>query len=356
VDDLEVDGELAALVVENQDADAAAARLEGAGQTGPQVGLVNDLQVLLDIAGLSHGDNVAVLEVEDAVLLEDRAEHGLDDDAGGRVGDEGGLLVQLLGEEVDTKVAVLAGGTRGGDADDLARAALEDEEVAEADVVAGNGHRVGDVTLTARGAAGRSGSRGLLAVDVDVDVGLMTAVAGHLVGELVDALTEGVVVAVFVVVSHLRLLVGAAVAGGLNRVFLDSHFTVGGRARDRGVNGELVGVDGLGLVARLRGDGVYGGVVGRTETLAVFALSDVNGAGVGLGGVGVDVDVNVSVVILTDGGTSNRTLFGVDVGVLVVLGLETGTVVAFLVAGDADLFFVAVLLLAGGGTMSAWAE
>jgi hypothetical protein len=105
VDDLEVDGELAALVVENQDADAAAARLEGAGQTGPQVGLVNDLQVLLDIAGLSHGDNVAVLEVEDAVLLEDRAEHGLDDDAGGRVGDEGGLLVQLLGEEVDTKVA-----------------------------------------------------------------------------------------------------------------------------------------------------------------------------------------------------------------------------------------------------------
>lgn len=206
MDDLEVDGELAALVVENQDADAATARLEGVGQAGPEVGLVNDGQVLLNVTGLGHGNNVAVLEVKDTVLLEDRAEHGLDDDAGGRVGDERGLLVQLLGEEVDTEVAVLASGRGGGDADDLARAALEDQEVAKADVVAGDGHGVGHVTLTGgRGAAtGRARGRSLLAVDVDVDMSLVATGAGDLVRELVDTLAEGVVVTCDDTVSYGR--------------------------------------------------------------------------------------------------------------------------------------------------------
>jgi len=44
--------------------------------------------------------------------------------------------VQLLGEEVNTEVTVLASLRRGGDADDLARAALQDQEIANADVVA----------------------------------------------------------------------------------------------------------------------------------------------------------------------------------------------------------------------------
>jgi hypothetical protein len=38
---------------------------------------------------------------------------------------------------------VLASGRRGGDADDLARTALKDQEITEADVVAGNGDGVG---------------------------------------------------------------------------------------------------------------------------------------------------------------------------------------------------------------------
>jgi hypothetical protein len=66
----------------------------------------------------------AVLEIKDTVLLEDRAEHGLDNNAGSRVGDERRLLVELLGEEVDTEVAVLASRSRNRDLDDLARAAL----------------------------------------------------------------------------------------------------------------------------------------------------------------------------------------------------------------------------------------
>ena len=348
MDDLEVDGQLAALVVENQDADAATARLEGVGQARPEVGLVNDGQVLLDVTGLGHGNDVAVLEVEDAVLLEDRTEHGLDDDTGGRVGDEGGLLVQLLGEEVDTEVAVLASGIGGGDADDLARATLEDQEVAKADVVARNGHRVGDVALTGgRGAAtGRSRSGSLLTVDVDVDMGLIATGVGNLVSQLVDTLAEGVVVTVLVVVTHLGFLVGAAVAGRLNGLLGESHFTTGGRARDGSVNGELVGVGGLGLVARLRRDRVYGRLIGRTETLAVFTLSDVNGARVGLRGLGVDVDVDVSVVVL-GGRSSSRTVLCVNVGVLVVLGLETGTAVMFLFTSDSDLFFAVAVLLAG---------
>jgi hypothetical protein len=115
---------------------------------------------------------------------------------------------------------------------------------------------------------------------------------------------------VLVVVTHLGFLVGAAVAGRFNGLVRESHFTTGGRARDGSVNGELVGVGGLGLVLRLRGDGVYGRLVGRlvgrTETLAVFTLSDVNGAGVGLGGLRVNVDVNVSVVVL-GGRSSDRT-------------------------------------------------
>lgn len=49
------------------------------------------------------------------------------------------LLVKLLGEQVNTEVTVLAGLSRGGDTDDLARAVLEDHQVTNADVVARDG-------------------------------------------------------------------------------------------------------------------------------------------------------------------------------------------------------------------------
>ena len=143
MDDLHVDGHLTTVVRDDEDTDGAAARLESLLETVVEGALVDDGEVLLDIASLGHGDDGAILHVEDAVLLEDGAEHGLDDDAGGRVGDEAGLLMELLGEEVDTEVTVLAGGSGGGDADHLARAALKDEDVAEADVVAGDGDGLG---------------------------------------------------------------------------------------------------------------------------------------------------------------------------------------------------------------------
>lgn len=85
------------------------------------------------------------MEIENSVLLEDGAEHGLDDDRWAWVGDERGLFVQLLGEEVDTQVSVLTGGRRGGDSDDLTWATLEDQEITNTDVVAWDGDGVGSV-------------------------------------------------------------------------------------------------------------------------------------------------------------------------------------------------------------------
>lgn len=197
MDDLHVDGELTAVVVEDKDANTATARVEGAGQAGIQVALLADGQVLLDVTGLGHGDDTAGLDVQDTVLLHDGTEHGLNDDAGGGVGDVGGLLVHLLGEDVDTEVTVLAGGGRGRDADDLAGAALEHQVVANVDVVARDGDGVGDVRGSglARGSTAGRATRDLN-VDVDVNVAaVMVDGVGKLVSQLVDALAEGVVVA-----------------------------------------------------------------------------------------------------------------------------------------------------------------
>jgi hypothetical protein len=52
--------------------------------------------------------------------------------------------VQLLGEEVNTEVTVLTSLSRGGDANDLARTALQDQQVADPDVVARDGDGVGN--------------------------------------------------------------------------------------------------------------------------------------------------------------------------------------------------------------------
>ena len=63
--------------------------------------------------------------------------------------DEAGLLIELLGEEIHTQVAVLAGLSRGRDANDLAWTTLQDHDIADADEVAGNGDSVLDATTAA---------------------------------------------------------------------------------------------------------------------------------------------------------------------------------------------------------------
>ena len=81
-------------------------------------------------------------KIKDTVLLEDRAQHGLDNYARAWVGDERRLFMQLLGEEVDTQVSVLAGGVGGGDFDDLARTALKDQKITDSNMVGRDGDGV----------------------------------------------------------------------------------------------------------------------------------------------------------------------------------------------------------------------
>jgi hypothetical protein len=286
VNNLHVDGELTAVVVDDKDADATTARGKGVAKAGVQVGLLSDGQGLLDVTGLGHGDDGAALDVEDTVLLEDGAEHGLDNDAGARVGHKGGLLVQLLGEDIDTQVAVLAGGGRGGDADHLARAALQHEVVANADVVARDRHSVGEVGL---GGVTRARARGAgttdIDIDIDVDVLVVVVRVNNLVSQLVQAVAEGVVVAVLVVVTHLGLLFGARVTSG-RRLNGDVGVFLGNTLR------AVLGVLRLGSGSR----NVYVDLVGGTVTFAVFALGNVNGAGVRLVAVGVNLNVRLSVL------------------------------------------------------------
>ena len=51
--------------------------------------------------------------------------------------------MELLGEEINAEVAMLAGLSRGSDANDLTRPTLEDEQVTDADVMARNSDGIG---------------------------------------------------------------------------------------------------------------------------------------------------------------------------------------------------------------------
>lgn len=160
MNDLVVNSQLTAAIVDDEDTDASAAIGKGFVQSSPQSTLVNNGKTLLDITSLGHGNNAAVVTaVEDTVLLEHRAGHVLDDDRGSRVGNEARLLVELLAEEIDTQVAVLAGLSGRGDANDLAGTTLEDQDIADTDVMARNGDGVWH-----RAAAGGLGS--IIHVDI----------------------------------------------------------------------------------------------------------------------------------------------------------------------------------------------
>ena len=112
--------------------------------------------------------------------------------------------MQLLGEQVDTQVSVLAGGGRGSDADDLARTALKHQEIAHADVVGWDGDGVGSE-------AGLSNSRGRgatrswfgmtisysnvnLLLHIMVVVVMMTQGMNNALSSTVKTMSEGVVV------------------------------------------------------------------------------------------------------------------------------------------------------------------
>lgn len=201
VDNLVVDGQLLGAVGDDEDADGSGTTSKGLLQARPEVALVDNLETLLDLAGLSHGNKLTVIaDINEAVLLEDGAEQRVENHRGRGVRDDARLLVKLLGEQVNTEVTVLAGLGRGGDADDLARAVLEDDKISNADVVAGDSEggclrRVnrGDVGVSARVV-----SLNLLLVD-DVANGLVVTVVVLGPGTGARSL---VITTVVVVLSH----------------------------------------------------------------------------------------------------------------------------------------------------------
>lgn len=140
MDNLVVDSQLLTVVRDDQDANGTGSVAESLLQAAPEVSLVNNLQALLDLASLGHGNELSVIaDVDEAVLLEDGSEKGVENNRRRWVRDNTRLLVKLLGEQVNTKVTMLAGLGRGGDTDDLARTVLEDDQVTNADMVARDG-------------------------------------------------------------------------------------------------------------------------------------------------------------------------------------------------------------------------
>jgi hypothetical protein len=303
VDDLEVDDELTATVVDDEGTDGATAVSKGIADTLEQTTLGDDRETLLDVTGLGHGNEaVVVTEVQDAVGLVDRAEHGLDDNGGGGVGDEAGLLLQLAGEQVDTEVTVLAGLGGDGDADDLARTALKDQDVANADEVDGDGDGLaGGALVTGLHNAdllantfGEAGWATLVSDDfLTVMVVMVVEGVQNAVGSTLHATAEGVVLTLVVVVTHLaRCRCGVTDSSLRNtdsrsRSLGSVNFATGDGFA--GVSGSGLGlvasvvrnVDGVGrrvvlrlygLVATVKGDV---GFVGGSGTAAILSLSNV---------------------------------------------------------------------------------
>lgn len=229
MNNLVIDRQFRPAIIHHQSPDTAPPVTESATDLSKQTPLFNDRQVGFDVPSLGDGSQVAVVaDVKDAVLFEDGTEHGLDDDGGGGVGDERLIFVQLAGEEVDPEVAVLAGLWRGADADDLAGSALQDDEVAGADEVAGDRHRVGRATsTTASGATlhvtdsladAFAWSMATFLLDdhfLPVVVITMTVTTTQRVqdtiGSTLDSAAEGVVATFVVVVTHIVSVVASFV-------------------------------------------------------------------------------------------------------------------------------------------------
>jgi hypothetical protein len=341
VDDAHVNSHLPVVVGDDENTDAAAARLEGLLEAAPEAALVNDGQVLLDIASLGHGNDGAVMHVEDTVLLEDGANHGLNHDAGGRVGDERRLLMELLGEEVDTKVAVLASSSRGRDADDLARAALEDEDVAETDMVARDGHGVGALggLRAALDVAAFSSLNAVVAVLVKV-----THLGLSVVTRSVYGLFDDVDLALVCRARRRRRVNGGT--GDVNRLLV-------GGTRDGGVNGVFVDVAVGLVVVVVVVVSEAGAVDGSTDYRSFLVVVGLD-AGTILALGNVDDRVLRAVLVIELDTRLGVGLLRLVVVVVVVLAVnkllvDTGTAAFFLVMSDADLFLKAIL--SGGRKM-----
>ena len=211
MDDLEVNNELTATVVDDEGTDRATAIGEGLVDTAGQGTLGDDGETLLDVTGLGHGsEGRVVVDIEDTVGLEDGTEHSLDNNGGGGVRNEARLLLELASEQVNTEVTVLAslGGDR--DANHLAGAALKDQNVTDADEVAGDGDGLAGGTAVAgldhaNMLTGSGGWRVAMVVNNYFRVVAVVEGVQQMVGRTLNATAEGVVLTLVVVVTHLAI-------------------------------------------------------------------------------------------------------------------------------------------------------
>jgi len=138
MNDLEINGKLITMIADNKDTKTTMTGFESLLESVPEVGLVDDCKGLLDIAGLGHGNDSVILNIENTILLEDRTRHGLNNNTWAGMGDVRRLFMQLSGEEIDTQVSVLTSSRGGGNANDLAWTTLKDDNITKTDMVAGD--------------------------------------------------------------------------------------------------------------------------------------------------------------------------------------------------------------------------
>ena len=80
VNHLIINSKLMTTIVDDENTNAAAAMVEAVTETIKKIALVKDTQTLLDVTSFGHSNNAAVVtDIQNAVLLEHRATHVLDD-------------------------------------------------------------------------------------------------------------------------------------------------------------------------------------------------------------------------------------------------------------------------------------
>jgi hypothetical protein len=210
MDNLVVNYQLAATIIDDQCSNTSSAICESCLNPAIKTTLVNDPQTLLDITSLGHADDQTITaHVKDAILLVDWAEHALYVDAGLRVAHEGALLLKLAGEEVHAQVSVLTSLWRGGDADDLARTPLKDYEITDADELARDWDGVARVAAARLDEAdlltdtfSHAGWTTFFILDDHLFAIMVTEWVSNTIGGTLKATAEGVIFALVVVVTH----------------------------------------------------------------------------------------------------------------------------------------------------------
>lgn len=120
--------------------------------------------------------------------------------------DKRALFMQLLGEEIDTKIAMLTSRGRRSDANHLTGAALKGQQIPQSDVVAWDGDRVWRETTFNNTHTLRAGGS-----HFSLDGFSMVATVNWVrdtVGNSLDTTSERVVVCVLVVVTHVSFRFG----------------------------------------------------------------------------------------------------------------------------------------------------